>query len=254
MAQHRHLLWKSCQHLQKHRAFRWRFKAPPGPSWTLAACKACAATSACTVNSGGATEPSAALELERPIFSGKSRDHEIAWKTFACNISTHVILHMLHLKKNMSKDESCERNGHSLCQRELRHPCNSWMKQLASSCICGNNICDSLSWMCVPHLHPFSHKNSGPSARTNNNKKHFLANLWQVQIWTIHHHCQVQAPFCTGFFSSTLFGQSFTLDPQISCHKQLEKPRRARSPQVFKHGILTNISVHLVNPTCSTSI
>ena len=151
MAQHRHLLG-SPVNIFRNTGVSKSFKAPPGPSWTFAARKACAAPSACTVNSGGATS-SAALELERPIFSGKSRDNEIAWKTFACNISTPCyLLHMLH-QKNMSKDESCERNGHSLCQRELRHPCNSWMKQLASSCICGNNICHSLSWMCVQHLH-----------------------------------------------------------------------------------------------------
>ena len=205
MAQHRHLLWKSCQHLQKHRAFPWRFKGPPGPSWTLAARKACAATSACTVNSGGATEPSAALELERPIFSGKSRDHEIAWKTFACNISTHVILHMLHLKKICPRTNLVKEMGiHCVNENWDILVTAEWSNLLPLAFVETTFVTPHHTCVCNTFT-PSSHKNCGPSARTNTNKK-------TLPCESVAHHCQVQAPFCTGFFSSTLFGGSFTLD------------------------------------------
>lgn len=115
-------------------------------------------------------------------------------------ISTPCYLAHATFKKNMSKDESCERNGQIHCVNENWDilVTAEWSNLLPLAFVETTFVTPHHTCACNTFT-PSSHKNCGPSARTNTNKKHFLANLWHIQIWTIHHHCQVQAPFCTGF-------------------------------------------------------
>ena len=163
MAQHRHLLG-SPVNIFRNTGVSKSFKAPPGPSWTFAARKACAAPSACTINSGGATS-SAALELERPIFSGKSRDNEIAWKTFACNISTPCYLaQKICPRTNLVKEmgiHCVNENWDILVTAE-------WSNLLPLAFVETTFVTPYHGCVCNTFT-PSSHKNCGPSARTNNN-------------------------------------------------------------------------------------